>query len=92
MKFVNYYNFITYIVTSLCLFSCSSSPVMDRPIEVKVPLAISCISEEIPEPSWNMEHLQSDAVVTEKLKAIMADLELSKGYVAQLKAELMACS
>ncbi len=62
-----------------------------EPFEVKIPIAVSCVLEEEAEPGWNIPRLVSEASATDKLKAVLADLELSKGYIEELKAELTAC-
>ena len=61
------------------------------PVEVKIPMAISCVQSPVPEPDWNIPHLRPEASATEKLKSALADLELSRGYIIELKAELAAC-
>jgi len=62
-----------------------------EPFEVKVPVAVSCAPEALPAPDWNVPQLLPSASATDKLKAALADLELSHGYAEELEAELAAC-
>jgi hypothetical protein len=76
----------------LLLTACGQAqqPVAD-PVIVNVPVAVPCGAEGIPDPEWNLARLAADAGPVEKLKAVLADLELSRGYIGELKAELGAC-
>ena len=71
--------------------SCSTRPVAVQPVEVKVPVTVSCEYSIIPEPDWNVVQLAPGATLTEKLKAVLADDELSHGYMEELEAMLEAC-
>ena len=62
------------------------------PVTVSVPVAEPCKTEDIPEPQWNIAQLGKDATSTDKLRAALADLDLSKGYIEELRAQLDACS
>lgn len=80
------------ILLLLLLTSCQQAQMIDDPVIVKVPVAVSCNREAIPEPEWNMKYIGKDASSVSRLKAVLADLELSKGYIEELRAELKACS
>ena len=80
------------IFVLLLLAGCSENTPVAVPVPVQMPVAISCDAEPIAEPDWNIPHLAQDAGVTDKLKAALADLDLSKGYINELQAELTACT
>jgi hypothetical protein len=61
-------------------------------VPVKVPIVTPCIVEKIEVPDWYINHLTADADSVAKLKAALADLELSRSYIEELEAELAACS
>ncbi len=59
---------------------------------VMVPVSAPCNAPAITAPQWNMPQVAATAPANVKLAAILADLDLSKAYIMQLKAELEACS
>jgi len=63
-----------------------------EPVEVNVPVAVSCSAGAVAAPDWNIPHLDPGASTADKLKAAFADLELSRGYTEELEAELNGCS
>ena len=76
----------------LILSACAGQKVIKEPVVVKVPVAVSCHAQEITEPDWASSHVRKDATVLEKLKAVLVDLDVSKGYREELQAQLKACS
>jgi hypothetical protein len=73
----------------LCLFGCNYSEGI--PVEVKVPVVTSCNFAIPPQPVY----LSPDAVTADPvtmLKAVLADNELRKGYIAQLLAAMESCN
>ncbi len=75
----------------LLVSGCEPHIVAVTPVDVKVPIPVSCVHDVIAEPVWNIPQLKQNATAPEKLKAALADLELSQGYIGELKAELEAC-
>lgn len=73
------------------LAACSSAPPSVVVQKVNIPVPVSCITGSIAEPDWNMKKITVISTSGEKLKAAFADLELSKGYIGELKAALSAC-
>lgn len=59
--------------------------------QVDIPVTVPCKTAAIIEPKWNVSQLPGRATYGEKIKAIIADLELSKGYITQLSAAVAAC-
>lgn len=76
----------------LGLSACQPVPQMQDPLIVKVPVMAPCPGTEVPEPDWNVVRLGINAPPTAELQAVLADLDLSKGYIEELKAELEACA
>ena len=76
----------------LLLILTACSPEAIQPVEVKIPIPVVCGVENIKEPDWNLPKLDKSAKPSEKLKAALADLELSKGYIDELQAELGGCN
>jgi hypothetical protein len=62
-----------------------------QPVEVNIPIPVSCMPPSVPEPGWNIPRLQPMAAEEVKLKAELADLELARGYIGELEAELKGC-
>lgn len=80
------------IIFLLFLAACGHVQQVAEPVTVKVPVPVSCNIENIREPDWNVPRIAANAKPYDKLKAALADLELSKGYIEELTAELEACS
>jgi|GEM_PF-5004245 len=80
-----------YIIISLCCLTSCATPHCHEPAIIKIPVSTPCHSQAITEPAWNISKLQPDAPLTEKLKAALSDLYLSKAYNIQLKAQLDGC-
>ena len=76
----------------LLLGGCALRTPVAMPVSVKVPVEVTCNVQTPQEPDWNANHFSKDADALAKLKALLADLELSHGYIGELKAELVACS
>lgn len=80
------------IALPLMLAACQHTEQVAEPVIVKVPVAVPCSVKAIAEPQWNVARLMAGASSTAELQAVLADLDLSKGYIEELKAELKACS
>lgn len=79
-------------VAALCLLlSSCASPKVFAPVEVQIPISAPCTVEIPQEPNWNLAGTSPGAPLTEKLRNALADLELSKGYAAELRASIEAC-
>ena len=75
----------------LLLTACTQSPAIQA-VEVKLPVSVACGVEIAKEPDWNLPKVGKFAKPSEKLQAALVDLELSKGYIEELKAELEVCN
>lgn len=67
------------------LLGCASKP----PIEIKIPVAVPCIKEQPVAPIYPT--VAEDAGIFERVKVLLAERELRKGYEAKLQAMLTAC-
>lgn len=76
----------------LLLAGCASYTPPAFTVPVNIPISMPCAAEKITEPDWFIVSLPKNADVTAKLKAAFADLELSRGYIKELEAQLIACS
>jgi hypothetical protein len=76
----------------LLLGACAQCAPHINPATVSVPVTVSCKTEDIAEPHWNLAQLPRNADSLDRLKAALADLDLSKGYIEELHAQLDACS
>jgi hypothetical protein len=52
---------------------------------------VSCGAGRVEAPDWNIPQLASGASAIDRLKAVLADLELSRGYIEELEAERSGC-
>ena len=75
----------------LPLSGCAHLPAF-RPIETAVPVAVPCHVEVPPPPDYYVPHLEPNAPLILRVKAMLGDLELKNGYIAQLKAAANSCS
>jgi len=79
------------IIYLLVLTGCTTTPEKIKPIEKKVPIAVACIIE-IPEtPKYNFTLRSKSDDIFLKVKALLADRELDKGYKDQLLTALKGC-
>ncbi len=76
----------------LLLAGCAAAPqIVERPIEVKVPVSVPCRTAAIPEPDWPLRHVPDSASDFEFFRAALAELALRAGYEVRLKAAVAAC-
>ena len=76
----------------LLLSGCASAPqVIEKPVEVKVPVPVPCNAPEIAVPAWPLASVPASASDFDFFKAALAEIELRTGYEARLLAALGAC-
>lgn len=73
------------VFPALFLAGCATK----EPITIKVPVPVPCVTEQIKEPIYPT--VSEDAGIFERVKVLLAERELRKGYEAKLKAALAAC-
>lgn len=74
----------------LPLFACGRTAF--APVEVKIPIRAKCEIEEVKKPDYNLPKTPVEAPLFDKVKAALADIELYRGYIAELEAATKACS
>lgn len=82
---------IRALILCLLLTGCAAPQVVEKTIEVKVPVPVPCKTAEIPEPDWPLAKLADTASDFEWFKAALAELALRAGYEVRLKAVVAAC-
>ncbi|HBO79561.1 hypothetical protein [Cupriavidus sp. UBA2534] len=83
---------IRALILCLLLAGCAAAPqVVEKPVEVRVPVAVPCKAPGIPEPDWPLAKVPETASDFEWFKASLAELALRAGYEARLKAAVAAC-
>lgn len=76
----------------LLLTACASpAPLLQPPIEVKVPIAVPCRAEMPAKPAWPMDGLPADADIYTQAKTLLAEIEARIGYEIELEAAVRAC-
>jgi len=76
----------------LLLAGCANAPqVIEKPVEVKVPVPVPCKAPDVPVPAWPLAAVPSSASDFDFYKVALAEVELRKGYEARLRAALAAC-
>lgn len=83
------------IVIPFILVGCATTqePVIKTVIqEVKVPVSVPCKVETPQKPVYNFDKVTPEQDVFEKVKALLADRTISKGYEGELEAALNACT
>lgn len=79
-------------VLCLLLAGCASTQqVIEKPVEVQVPVPVPCKAPLIPEPAWPLAAVPAAASDFAFFRAALAEVELRKGYEARLRAALAAC-
>lgn len=74
------------LIACLFLTGCATNDV-DTPNIVKVPVPVPCISPEIIEPVY----FTGGDDIYEKVRSLLAEIELRKGYELELRAAVEAC-
>ncbi|MEX8193530.1 hypothetical protein [Comamonas guangdongensis] len=64
---------------------------VEKPIEVKVPVPVPCKAPDIPEPDWPLAKVSDTASDFVWFQATLAELALRAGYEIRLKAAVAAC-
>lgn len=83
---------IRAVFLCLLLTGCASVPqVIEKPVEVKVPVQVPCKAPDIPVPAWPLAAVPPSASDFDFFKAALAEVELRKGYETRLRASLAAC-
>lgn len=90
---------ISLLLAFLFLTACAPPRQVTTAVAVKVPYPVFCKVTLPPAPAW---HIPQDpaslkvwiasANMAEKAKATLADLDLSRGYMAELKAAIAGCN
>ncbi|MGT2505646.1 hypothetical protein [Cupriavidus basilensis] len=76
----------------LMLAGCTVAPqVIEKPVEVRVPVAVPCKTAEIPEPDWPLAKVTETASDFKWYRAALAELALRAGYEIRLRAAVVAC-
>lgn len=73
------------VLSAIFLGACAGQ----KTITVKVPIAVPCKTPQIEEPVY--PKASADAGIFERVKVILAELELRKGYEAKLMAAAASC-
>ena len=80
--------------TLLCLLlaGCASAPqVIEKPVEVKVPVPVPCKAPDVPVPAWPLDAIKAADTDFTFYQAALAEIALRKGYEARLRAALVIC-
>ena len=59
--------------------------------EVKVPIEVACKQPVPVEPLWCFDGMKESADIHEKVKCLLSDRQLSKGYSTEAVSNLKAC-
>jgi hypothetical protein len=80
------------LMLCLLLAGCAAAPqVVEKPVEVKVPVSVPCNAPEIPEPDWPLAQVTDSVSDFEFYRAALAELAMRAGYEVRLKAAVAAC-
>ena len=73
------------VLSAIFLGACAGQ----KTITVKVPVPVPCTTPHVEEPVY--PKASADAGIFERVKVILAELELRKGYEAKLRAVAASC-
>lgn len=82
---------IRALLLCLLLAGCATPQVVEKPVEVRVPVPVPCKAPDIPEPDWPLAKVPDAANDFQFYQAALAELALRAGYEARMKAALIAC-
>lgn len=82
---------ILLLVSLVILSGCSSVPSKVEVQKVQVMIPVPCSTQIPPEPVFNVDSLKSSDDIFIKVKSLLADNELHKGYELRLNAALLSC-
>ncbi len=82
------------IVVLVSLVGCATAPpVIDPTIQkVMVPVSVPCKIEIPVKPIYNFDKITPSKTLYEKVQALLADRDLSKGYEGELEIALISCT
>lgn len=75
----------------LLLAGCANETMVYKPVEIIVPVAVECKVEAIQPPTWPTLSLDEKTGLFDAVKAFISEIELRKGYEAQLEAAVKSC-
>jgi len=78
-------------ILCLLLAGCAAPQVIEKPVEVRVPVSVPCKAPQIPDPDWPLAKVPDTASDFEWFRAALAELALRAGYEVRLKAAIAAC-
>lgn len=79
----------SYLAFLLLLSACTPKAIM-TPVDVDIPVPVSCHVEMPPAPSW-LVPAAANADAPSQLIAMATDLDHAHGYIAELEAAIGAC-
>lgn len=84
---------IFIFILILLMAGCAThDPVINTVIqEVKIPIAIPCSAIIPPSPKFNFDSIVITDNIYDKVKALLADRKIAKGYEIELSAALNSC-
>ena len=75
----------------LLLAACATEPLLQAPIEVRVPVAVPCKTQLVPVPAWPIDALPAAAGIYDQIKTLIAEIEARQAYEIKLEAAVRAC-
>ena len=85
---------VVLLPVALLLAGCAAVPterIVDRSIEVKVPVPVPCVVETVERPVFAVEQLPPDASTFERVRALLIERRQRIAYEAQRDAAIAAC-
>lgn len=75
----------------LALSACASEPIIATPIEIKVPVEVSCKIQSVIAPNWPVDLLREGDDLEIKTRALIAEIYTRAAYEDSLLAAIIAC-
>ena len=75
----------------LLLTACATEPLLQPPIEVRVPVAVPCKTQPIAKPVWPVDVAAADAGIFDRVKTLIAEIEARVAYEIKLEGAVRAC-
>lgn len=81
-----------FILSLLFLVGCTADPIIEsKTVEVKIPIPVPCKIKPVERPQSPLDSLKKEDDLHTKAKAILAQIELDRGYQTELEAAIKEC-
>jgi len=79
-------------IALLCvLASCAEKEIVNKPVQVDVPVTVPCHAPAVAQPVWAVQAVTVKATMYDRVKALLVDNSQHTAYEGQLEAAVTSC-